>query len=1021
MRSVFRLLAACSALALTACVPAEPTGPIPPRYEYVKPPPVQTTAPARPALPAEAAPLGRLPADVRPMQASLFLQIDPASERFSGTVEILVDLTRARDVIWLHGKDIHARSATVRLEGSAPVQATYGEVDASGVAGLRLAEPIGPGRAVIQIDFDAPFGRTSEGLYVVERAGKKYAFTQLEAVAARRMFPGFDEPAVKIPYDVTLFVPKGMEAVANTRELERTYVTPDLARITFATTAPLPSYLLAFAVGPLDVVNAPPIPPNAVRKRPVPLRGVAAAGRGKEMAYALAHTGEVLAALETYLGIEYPFDKLDILAVPDKRGAMENPGAVTFAEFLVLLDEASAPTHQKRAFWSVMFHELAHQWFGDLVTMPWWDDIWLNEAFATWATARLLPGLRPGDGVELHRLRGVQDAMGVDSLVSSRQVRQDVKNVADVANVFDQITYQKGGGVISMFERWMGKEAFRTGIASYLNAHRSGTATSDDLFAALTVAAGRDVGTPFRTFVNQQGVPLVQASLSCSPKGNYLSLEQSRHLPLGSAGDPKRTWQIPVCAKVPDGKTTKEACMLFEGTRGSLPLPTEKCPAWVMPNAGAAGYYVFSMPPGDMKKLTTTAWKDLDAPERLAVVHALRTSFSRGTPVADVLPLLVPLATQPERHIAQAVMEPFRTARSWLTEPAELAAIEKQAKRVFAPAWKAVGWGPAKGKTEDDERRALRADLLAFMAFTARDAAVRKEAAERGRDYVGYGKDGALHPEAADKDLLGTCLMVAAEEADAAFFEHLSKHLDRSQDDVVRARLINALGVFRNPELARKALAITLSGRLRAPELTAILETQLQAPTLRDAAFRWFGEHVDELAARRPPERRGNLPWIGAAFCDRAHADALSTLFAERIQKLGGGPRNLAGALEAMNLCAARRAIQEPSFRKVWSLPAPKERISGLVDPFAPAPGAGQQGTSPAPGPAPVKNKGGVVDPWKTAAPPGAPAHAPRSPGLAPKKGEGVVDPWQAPAGGARPQPKPHPVLVDPWTAPKRK
>ena len=1031
MRRALRSLAASSLLAVAAaCTPQEPTAPIPPRFEYFPPlPPATTQAPA-PALPPEPAPLARLPADVRPLQAALFLQIDPRADRFSGTIEILVDLTRPRDVIWLHGKGIHARSASVRAEGSAPVEATYGEVDPSGVAALRLARPLGPGRAVIRIDYDAPFGRAGEGLYLVERAGKRYAFTQFEAVSARAAMPFFDEPAFKVPFDVTLFVPKGMEAIANTREIERSYVQGDLVRVSYATTAPLPSYLLAFAVGPLDVVNGPIIPANGVRKREIRLRGVAAEGRGKELAYALAHTGEIVTALENYTGIEYPYDKLDLVAVPEKRGAMENPGAVTFAEWLLLVDEKTAPTPQRRAFWGVTTHELSHFWFGDLVTMPWWDDLWLKEGFATWAVPRMLSELRPGEGFDVSRLRGTETAMATDSLLSARQVRQEVRTVHDISNGFDEITYQKGAAVIAMFERWMGRDAFRAGITSYLAAHQNGTATADDLFAALSVAAGRDVGAPFRSFVSQPGVPLVEASLSCSPNGNYLSLRQSRHLPLGSAGDPARTWQIPVCAKVPDGKATQEACTLLTGPEGSLPLPTAKCPAWVMPNADAAGYYVLSMPPADMKKLTTAAWKHLDAPERIAVVHALRTSWTRGTRVADVLPLLTPLATQPERAVAQAVADPFRTAKSWLAAPAEREAIEKNAQRVFAPAWKEVGWEPKKPRPgektpppEDDERRGLRADLLQIMVFVARDPAVRKEAAERGRAYVGFGKDGALHPEVADKDQLGACLHAAAEEGDAAFFDHLLRLLDRTTDEAIRNRIVTALGHFKSPDLAARALALTFDARIQQNETLMILDEQLHAPETRDAAWRWFEANVDQLAQRRPPSRRGQLPWLATSFCDRPHADRLSNLFAERIEALQGGPRNLAAALEAIHLCAARRAVQEPSFRKYFRIPEPKPAPAGPAgpaDPFAPAPG------TPAPAPAPTSGArapapGGIVDPFAPAPPASGTIAPPLIP--APSPTSGIVNPFPpstAPVPtSTAPAPSPG-AVVDPWTKQKK-
>jgi cytosol alanyl aminopeptidase len=1049
VRRALRILVTSSVLA-AACVPPEPAAPIPPPRQEVAPPPA--LPPPAPALPPEPAPLARLPADVRPLQAALFLQIDPDTDRFSGTIEILVDLTRPRDVIWLHGKGIHARSATVRIEGSAAVSATYGEVDPSGVAALRLAQPVGPGRAVLRIDYDAPFLRTSEGLYLVERSGKRYAFTQFEAISARAAMPCFDEPASKIPYDVTLFVPKGMEAIANTREIERSYVQGDLTRISYATTPPLPSYLLAFAVGPLDIVNGPPIPANAVRKRELRLRGVAAAGRGKELQYALAHTGEMVTALETYLGIEYPYDKLDLLAVPDKAGAMENPGAVTFAEWLLLVDEATAPTQQKRAFWRITMHELAHMWFGDLVTMPWWDDLWLKEGFATWAAARLLAPLRPGEGLELAPVRAGHVAMETDSLLSARQVRQDVTRVDDIQNAFDDITYQKGAGVLAMFERWIGRDAFRVGVTSYLASHQNGTAAADDLFAALTVAAGRDVGAPFRSFVAQTGVPLVEAEIKCSAGSSYLALRQSRHLPMGSAGDPSRTWQIPICAKVPEGKTTQEACTLLTGAEGTLPLPTSKCPAWVMPNAEAAGYFVMSMPPADMKKLTTTAWKELTVAERLAVIHGLTSSLRRGTPAADVLPLLTPLATQPDRAVVQAVVEPFRTAKSWLAEPAERDAVEKAAQRVFRPAWKEVGWEPKKGKSEDEERRGLRADLLQAMALVARDPEVHKEAADRGRAYVGHGKDGALHPEVADRDLLSICLTAAAEDGDAAFFEHLVRLLDRATDDVIRGRLLGALGSFKAPELAARALALTFEPRVPLPFVLTIVDAQLHAPETRDAAWRWFEANVDRLAARRPSTRRGQLPWLGAAFCDRAHADALSRLFSERIETYDGGPRNLAGALEQIHLCAARRAVQEPSFRKVFKVPAPKPGLVGVIDPFGPAPAARpgdvadpwtrqKKPASPAaPAPSAAPQSGGVIDPFaqpnlRAPSPPPAPQsggvidpfaqpnrRAPPAPPQGPQSG-GVIDPFAQPNRRAPspPAPAPAPGVIDPWKTPNKK
>ncbi len=316
----------------------------------------------------------------------------------------------------------------------------------------------------------------------------------------------------------------------------------------FAPTLPLPSYLIAFAVGPLDIVPAPDVPPNAVRKRALPLRAVTTKGHGKEIAYALAHTGEILAVLEQIFGIEYPYDKLDIIAVPDKGGAMENAGAVTFSDGLLLFDEKKAPLWQKRGYASVMAHELAHQWVGDLVTAAWWDDIWLNESFATFIGAKAADQWDPKMDGRMELLDGVQGAIGSDSLVSARSIRQPIESTNDIENAFDGITYQKGGGVLSMFERWVGPATFAKGLHDYLSQHRFASATADDFLSAESAAAGKDVKTPFHTFLDQPGVPFVEAEVKCdgSPR---LHLKQSRYLPMGSTGDSNKTWQIPICAR----------------------------------------------------------------------------------------------------------------------------------------------------------------------------------------------------------------------------------------------------------------------------------------------------------------------------------------------------------------------------------------------------------------------------------------------------------------------------------------
>ena len=639
--------------------------------------PAQDTPPTA----TEVAPDLRLPGDTRPSAETLSLAIDPTRELFVGTADISITLDRPRRTIWLHGQGLQVARATVASvggDGRPAEPAVWQQRDDKGTASLTLAKPVAAGRAVIHVEYDAPFTTKLEGLFKVTQTGVPYAFTQFENIAARRAFPCFDEPGFKIPWDVTLEVPSDAKAIANTREIAREESGTSVL-VHFATTLPLPSYLVAFAVGPLDVVSAPEIPPNAVRHRALPLRGVTTHGRGKEIAYALAHTGEILAILEQYFGLEYPYDKLDILAVPDMDGAMENAGALTFNDWLLLFDPKTAPSRQTRSYADVMAHELAHQWVGDLVTASWWDDIWLNEAFATWMEGKAADAWDPRTDAATIVLDGIQDAMGSDSLVSARSIRQPVTSVDDIANAFDNITYSKGGAVLGMFERWVGAAAFQRGLHAYLAQHRLGSATADDFLGAESAAAGRDVKTPFHTFLDQPGVPFVEAAVRCDGPAR-LHLRQTRYLPLGSSGDAGRTWQIPICARYGVGQAVMEACTLLAAAEADLELGA-RCPDWVFPNSGALGYFRFALAPGDLARLRASGFSRLTAHERVALGNSVRAALGRGAlPVGDALDAEVPLASDPHPNVAAEPMGILRQARQWLYRDPLRTAVELYAR-----------------------------------------------------------------------------------------------------------------------------------------------------------------------------------------------------------------------------------------------------------------------------------------------------------------------------------------------------
>lgn len=927
MRSLRRLAAlAPLTFGLAACAPQE-TPPAPAHMAAPAPPPAQQ--PPAPVLPPERPPLGQLPPGVRPLHYTLALQIVPGQERFAGTVEIAVEIDRPRTLLWLHANGLSARHASVRPDGLGPVGARFEQVDPVGVASLTLDRPVGPGRATIRVDYDGPLSAEARnGLYKVQQAGKAYAFTQFEAIAARNAFPGFDEPAYKTPFAVSLFVPRGEAAISSTAEIERVQM-GDLDRVTFATTAPIPTYLLAFAVGPLDIVNAAPVPPNAVRQAPLPLRGAAAQGRGPELAYALENTGALVAALEEYTSIPYPFQKLDIIAVPDRRGAMENVGAVTFGEFFLLMDRERAPAEQRRRFFGINAHELAHMWFGDLVTMPWWNDLWLKEASANWLGTRAVSRVRPDLDPESAMLERVHEAMSTDGMVSARKIRQEIRDHHDIFNAYDGITYDKGYAVITMFERWMGRDLFQRGVRSFLGAHSFGAATVDDYLNALSQAKGSDVAAAFRTFLDQPGVPLVEARLACEGKPE-LRLKQSRYLPLGSAGDPAATWQVPVCVRYPadaKSKDMKESCALLAAAEGSLPLEGDRCPAWVLPNADGAGYYRWSVPAAELKQLATAALPRLTVRERMSFAASVRAAFGQGkTSGADALAALAPLAADPRREVATAPMALLDASLDWLAGDPLAPAAAAYAQALYAPAYRDLGWAPRPAKpvsaaaptapAEPAERALLRRDVIDFLALEAQDPGVRKEAAARGRAYV---EGGRVHPEAVTPDLAEVAIAVAIQESDAALFDRALAALERTDDEVARSALVRGLGSARAPDLAARARELVLDARVRPREAGGLLQAQLAQPETREAAWRWMEERMDALVARLTPRGSGWLPWTATSFCDRAHADRASALFGPRVSALHGGPRTLAGALEAVNLCVARRKAQEPSLRAFFT------------------------------------------------------------------------------------------------------
>ena len=897
-----RLLPAVVLLLLASCAEEPLPPPAPPPSPSAPNAPAALVSPAAPRPPAL-----RLPRTAAPVRYAATLTLLPSAVTFDGAVDLDLTLTEPAALLWLNATALTVSEAHFEVGGRAlPARVVPGGDDFLGFA---VDEPIAAGAARLHVAYQGKItSKDDRGVFAEKEDGADYLFSQFENTEARRAFPCFDEPAFKVPWQLTLRVPASDTALSNTPPVSEARQEGGMKAVRFAETRPLPSYLVAFAVGPFDLVAA-----GRAGKQGTPVRIVTPRGKAAQAAHAAKVTPELLRRLEDYFGIPYPYEKLDIVAVPHlvSFGAMENAGLITFFEsgMLARADEDTLSFEQRYA--DTVTHEMAHQWFGDLVTMSWWDDVWLNEAFASWMEAKILEPYKPEWRWDLERARSTAGAMHGDALLSARRIRQEIASRDDIQNAFDEITYSKGAAVIGMFEAFAGPERFRRGIARYLGEHLHGNATSTDFLAAVGAETRADLAPAFSTFLDQPGVPLVRAELVCGGKGGAgepptLVLSQSRYLPLGSAGAPPATWQIPVCVRWGAGKgggAGGRACTLMKERAATLALPEAKrCPDWVMLDAENAGYYHAGYTGAALDGLLRAGGKQLTLAERLSVIRDLGALVASGDlPVAEALGRVPQMLEDGHPEVLQAALG-LALLREQLVPEALRPSYARFLRKTFGARARAVGWRPRAG--EDDHLRLLRPYLVPMVADRGEDEALIAEAQSLALRWLD--DPGAVSPDVAD-----AVLWVAATHGDRKLFDRLHAEARKAKDDRRLHRLLHGMASFRDPAIVRDALAILLTDELDARVGVDLLFQQ--DPRMQDVVFDFTRASFDVLAARVPGELRADLPFVGEPFCDEAHRSQVERFFKDRVAQLTGGPRNLAKTLERITLCSSLRRAQEAS------------------------------------------------------------------------------------------------------------
>ncbi len=792
----------------------------------------------------------RLPRDVAPRRYELAIIPDLEAATFTGEERIEVEVSKPVRTIALNAAGLEVGGARLVPVGDGG-EHLEGEVDLDPDAErltVRLAGEAQPGRWYLHLAFAGRINDKLAGFYrstFTDSGGstRTLGVTDFEPTDARRAFPCWDEPDRKATFSLTLLVPEGMEAVSNTAVTEEQPAEGGRRRVRFADTMPMSTYLVAWAIGPLEATE--PVDVDGT-----PLRVVHVPGKGHLTSYALEVGAHALRFFTEWFGQPYPGDKLDLLAIPDFAfGAMENLGAVTFRESLLLVDPSSASRLELQRIADVICHEIAHMWFGDLVTMRWWNGLWLNEAFATFMEVLAVDEFRPEWQRWVTFARSRAAALVTDGLSTTRPIEYEVRQPKDAQGMFDVLTYEKGASVLRMLERYIGTKDFQEGIRRYLATHRYANAETTDLWDAIEEASGEPARATMDSWIFQGGYPLV----TVAEDGEGLRLDQRPFRYLGSPAT-GTSWRVPVLVRGVAGGQTVERRLLLDGSGARLDLPGPV--NWVVANAGGQGFFRVSYDPRLMAALTADLSR-LASLERFNLLSdTLAAALAGLAPASDLVSLLRLMAPCEDDPDVWSVATSALSLLERVAPPGDRPALQGFARSLLRPAFDRLGWEPGPG--EDQRRGTLRATLLAALGTWAGDAEVRQRAAAlHGEALAGRA---TIPPDLADAVVEAVAAGGGRAAYDACYQRY--RHPATPQEE---ERYLYSLAGFEDPDLVARTLELSLTEvrTQNAPFLIAhLLANRAGGP----AAWRFVADNWDVLVSRFPdssiPHMLETIPFL---------------------------------------------------------------------------------------------------------------------------------------------------------------
>lgn len=835
----------------------------------------------------------RLPQTASPSNYKLHFTPDLKAATYAGEETIDLSIHQATASIAINAVEITFVSIDLEQNGQHQ-SGTAATNDETGIATLTFPRPLSAGPARLKIVFTGILNDKLRGFYLSKSKKRRYATTQFEPTDARRAFPSFDEPSYKATFDIALTIDKDDTAISN-GAIERDVPGPGEGKhtLTFATTPKMSSYLVAMAVGDWKCSSG--------EQDGIPVRACSTPDQVQLTPYALKSAKEILHFYNGYYGIKYPFKKLDLLAVPDfEAGAMENTAAIFYREPLLLIDDEHASVGAHQDVFNVLAHEMAHQWFGDLVTMAWWNDIWLNEGFATWMTYKPMEAVHPEWKGEVEEAAETANTLTIDSRKTTRAIRQQATTSDQINELFDGIAYEKAASVLRMVEHFVGPEAFRNGVNQYLAAHAYGNASAEDFWGTVAKVSGKPVDKIMSSFTEQPGAPLLTVAPHCAAS-NTVAEEQERFFDnksdLGSA--PAQQWAIPVCTRTLAGETH---CELFSEKKADRSV--KACALGIYYNADGRGFYRTRY---SAEALQALPLAKLNSQERIMLLTdewALAAAAQES--IANFLDIGQKFTTEPEGRVLETILSRLHRAYLQLVTESDRVRFQQYLIRTYSPILQQIGLDPKPG--ESAATKHLRDRLYTVLGHDAGDPTVIEHARLLAAKYL-------EDPDSVDASTGSTSLDIAAIHGDAKLYDAYLAALPRMKSPEQFYAVFYSLTSFTDPALVRRTILYATTTAVRNQDAAGVFDTEIGQQSTREVAWPFIKENWAAISKQFTTWSGSSVVRSTGSFCSDAAKQDIQKFFAEH--PVNASERALKQAMEQIDGCMAFQAAQSDNLH-LW-------------------------------------------------------------------------------------------------------